>query len=238
MENEIDYNELSLFTTPLGQVVQMEYCNNLLKERHSNTERTERSLYIARIYESLSSITQSFSDIDLTIKLIQFADPKIKSFKMTRVDKGEYLKYHFENYLFRLPKFKDQVLHLLNLIYQLNYHQSNALEKKIRKTKMLQEKNLLLFLDYFDEVFSKIKPIRDIIAHRGELVDGNIAMLTSYSLMEYDKELYNSLLKGQIAYVHLFQYNKGVIKKAIIILLLTLNDDFTAILNSLNQKVM
>ncbi len=232
-ENEVDYNELSLFTTPLGRVVQQEHCEALLGKRDS---KTERALYVANINESLTSIAQSFWDIDLTIKLIQFADPKIKSFKMTRVDRGEYLKYHFENYFFRLPKLKDQVLNLLNVVYQLGYHQSNSLEKKIRKTKRIEEKKLLLFLDYFDNAFSKIKPLRDTIAHRGDLTDKNIAMLTSYSLVAYNNEVYNSIVNGQIAYTYVFRKNQGILKQAVIMLLLVLNDEFIETLNSFKLK--
>jgi|GEM_PF-5900095 len=232
-ENEADYNELSLFITPLGRLVQQEHCEALLGKRDP---KTERAFYITGINDSLTSIAQSFWDIDLTIKLIQFADPKIKSFKMTRIDRGEYLKYHFENYFFRLPKLKDQMLNLLNVVYQLGYHQSNSLEKKIRKTKRIEEKNLLLFLDYFDNAFSKIKPVRDKIAHRGDLEDQNIAMLTSYTLIEYDKEVYNNLIKGQIAYTYIFRKNQSVLKQAVIMLLLVLNDEFIERLKSLKSE--
>ncbi|MBX3253501.1 MAG: hypothetical protein KF862_05115 [Chitinophagaceae bacterium] len=188
MGGEWAYNELSLFTTPLGQVVQIENVEAVLGKRDAGTER---ALYIARVNDSLSSIAQSFWDIELTIKLIEFAHPKIKSFKMTRVDRGEYLKYHFENYIFRLPKLKDQVLNLLNIVFQLGYSQSNGLEKKIKNTAILQEKKLLVFLNYFNDAFCQIKPLRDTIAHRGDLADSNLAMLTTYLLVKYDPELYD-----------------------------------------------
>ena len=95
--NQIDYNDLSLFTTPLGEAVQQEKMQMLLGEVNPNTDR---SVYISKVNDCITSIVQSFDDTDLTIKLIKFADPKIKSFKMTRVDRGDYLKYHFENYFF------------------------------------------------------------------------------------------------------------------------------------------
>lgn len=237
--DEIDYNELSIFTTPLGKLVQKEYMDTLLNKRSTHINKnthTDREIYIAKIHENLTSINQSFWDIDLTIKLIEFAHPKIKSFKMTRVDRGEYLKYHFENYFFRLPKLKDQVLNLLNVLYQLGYNQSNSLEKKIRKYKKIEEKKLFLFLDYFDDFFAKIKPLRDTIAHRGDLVDKNIAMLISYSLVKYDTELYHSLIKGQISYTYIIRKNQGILKQAIIILLIALNDEFVEILNTLKSK--
>jgi hypothetical protein len=229
-EKEIDYNELSLFATPMGRIVQKEYLSTFLAKRDA---QTERELYIAKVNESLTSISQSFWDIDLTIKLIQFADPKIKSFKMTRVDRGEYLKYHFENYFFRLPKLKDQVLNLLNVVYKLDYLQSNSLERKIRGTKKLEQKNLLSFVDFFDKVFVEIKPLRDTIAHRGDVTDKNIALITAYEIIEeeHDKTHYTSLLNGQIVlHTFVFKKNQGILKQAIIALLLVLYDDFSEIL--------
>lgn len=219
----IDYNDLSLFTTPLGEAVQKEKTGMLLDKIDA---KTTRALYISEVYESLSTLSQSFWDIDLTIKLIEFADPKIKSFKMARVDRADYIKYHFENYFFRLPKFKDQVLQLLNVIFRLGYNQGNGLEKKIRSTQILQEKKLLYFIDYFNNVFSDIKPIRDIIAHRGDLYNHDFAMLTSYSLLKDNDKIYDSLLKGQIAYTFVFKKNQGILKQAVITLLLLVYEDF------------
>lgn len=150
--SEIDYNEMSLFTTPIGQIVQKEKTDIVLGRIKNDTNRSK---YISDVNDCIYSISQSFWDIDLTVKLIKFADPKIKSFKMTRVDRGEYLKYHFENYFFRLPKLKDQVLNLLNVVFQLDYAQSNGLERKICNNPILQEKKLLIFIDYFNDAFSK-----------------------------------------------------------------------------------
>lgn len=231
--SDIDYNKLSLFTTPLGEAVQREKTEMLLGKIDSNTLRAK---YISNINESLTDISQSFWDIDLTIQLIKFADPKIKSFKMTRVDKGEYIKYHFENYLFRLPKLKDQVLNLLNIIFQLNYSQSNGLEKKIRNNIILQEKKLLYFIDYFNEIFSKIKPLRDIIAHRSDFSDSNLAMITSYSFLKYEEKEYDVRVKSMIEYTFIFQKNQGILKQAIIALLLVLFEDYTHNLKSINEK--
>lgn len=43
---------------------------------------------------------------------------------------------------------------------------------------MLQTQNLLVFIDYFNDTFSKIKPLRDVIAHRGDFSDFNLTVLT------------------------------------------------------------
>lgn len=66
-DTEIDFNKLSLFTTPLGKVVQMEYCDMLLGKKSAQTERAS---YVDKINDSLSDITQRFRYIDLSIKLI------------------------------------------------------------------------------------------------------------------------------------------------------------------------
>ena len=228
---QIDYNDLSLFTTPLGEAVQQEKIQMMLGKVSPDTER---SVYISKVNDSITSIVQSFDDIDLTIKLIKFADPKIKSFKMTRVDRGDYLKYHFENYFFLLPKLKDQVLNLLNVLFQLGYNQSNGLEKKIRNNETLQQKKLLYFIDYFNDAFSKIKPIRDTIAHRGDLADQNLTMLTSYSMVRYNENIYHLLLKNQIAYTYIFEKNQGILKQTVITLLLVLYDDYNENLKIIN----
>ena len=228
---QIDYNDLSLFTTPLGEAVQQEKIQMMLGKVSPDTER---SVYISKVNDSITSIVQSFDDIDLTIKLIKFADPKIKSFKMTRVDIGDYLIFNFENYFFRLLKLKDQVLNLLNVLFQLGYNQSNGLEKKIRNNETLQQKKLLYFVDYFNDAFSKIKPIRDTIAHRGDLADQNLTMLTSYSMVRYNENIYHLLLKNQIAYTYIFEKNQGILKQTVITLLLVLYDDYNENLKIIN----
>lgn len=231
--SKIDYNELSLFTTPLGEAVQQEKMQMILGKINSDTKR---ALYISKVNDCITSITQSFDDIDLTIKLIKFADPNIKSFKMTRVDRGEYLKYHFENYFFRLPKLKDQVLNLLNVLFQLGHSQSNGLERRVRNNETLQQKKLIYFIDYLDDAFSKIKPIRDTIAHRGDLADQNFAMLTSYPMVKYDEKVYNLLLKNQISYTYIFEKNQTILKQTAITLLLVLFDDYNASLKSIGNQ--
>ncbi|QCO45929.1 MULTISPECIES: Cthe_2314 family HEPN domain-containing protein [Elizabethkingia] len=231
--SEIDYNEMSLFTTPIGQIVQKEKTDIVLGRIKNDTDRSK---YISNVNDCIYSISQSFWDIDLTIKLIKFADPKIKSFKMTRVDRGEYLKYHFENYFFRLPKLKDQVLNLLNVVFQLDYAQSNGLERKICSNPILQKKKLLIFIDYFNDAFSKIKPLRDIIAHRGDFSDFNLTMLTIYPSLKYDVKEYDSRLKGQIAYTYIFEENQGILKNAVIALLLLLHNELMEQLKIIGQN--
>ncbi len=70
--SEIDFNQQSLFTTPLGEAVQREKTGMLLGKINSETPRAK---YISKINQSLTDISQSFWDIDLTIQLIKFADP-------------------------------------------------------------------------------------------------------------------------------------------------------------------
>jgi hypothetical protein len=227
-----DWNAQSLFSTPLGQEVQRMTTEMLLDKREKTSEYAQ---YMKAVNDVLFDVSQSFWDIDMTIKLIEFSHPRIKSFKMTRVDRGDYLKYMLENYFFRLPKLKDITLNLLNTVYRMGHTQSPGLEKRVRKHPDVQAQKLILYLDYFDEVFRKIKPLRDRIAHRGDLQDGTLAMLSTYQLAPYDEELYHTELKGTIAYNYFFEKNQGIQKQAILVLLMHLKDDFDKISGSLSQ---
>lgn len=229
---EIDWNAQSLFTTPMGRTIQQFITEMYI---HKSERTSEYAQYMQNVNEAMTNLSQSFWDIDLTIKLIEFAHPKIKSFKITKVDRGEYIKYHFENYFFRLPKLKDQLLQLLNLIYQMGLSQSKGLEKKVRAHQLIQHKKLYIFLDYFEEAFSKIRPLRDIIAHRSDLADSDITMLTSYQLVAYDKETYEARLRIMIGNTRIFKKNQCILKQAVIILLVALEEDFNIVMSSLSK---
>jgi hypothetical protein len=227
-----DWNAQSLFSTPLGQEVQRVSTDMLLDKREKTSEYAQ---YVKAVNDVLFDLSQSFWDIDLTIKLIEFAHPRIKSFKMTKVDRGDFLKYMLENYFFRLPKLKDITLNLLNIIYRMGYSQSPGLDKRVRKHPNVQAQKLTLYLDYFDEVFGKIRPMRDRIAHRGDLQDGTLAMLSTYQINAYDDELYHIGLKDIIANNYIFEKNQGILKQSILVLLMHLKEDFDKISGSLSQ---
>ena len=231
-ENTIDWNKQSLFTTPLGQTVQRHKTAMLLEKEDKTTEFAQ---YVNELNEAITNLSQSFWDIDLTLKLIKFADPKIKSFKMTKVDRGDYLKYHFENYYFRLPKLKDQALQLLNVLYRMGLGQSQDQERKVRKHEKVEHKKLFYFIDYLNEAFSDIKPIRNIIAHRGDLSDSNLTLLTTHQIFPIAKEQYERMVRMQINYAYVFENNQGALKQSIIYLLLALEEDFNNICATLSR---
>lgn len=224
--NKLDFTKISLFETPIGRTVQMESTNILLARQD---KEDARSIYVKKIYDVMGHIAQSFWDIELVIKLIEFADPKIKSFKMTRVDRGDYLKYNLENYFFRVPKIKDQILNLLNVVFEMGLHPSNGLEKKVRANPQIVDGNFHYYLDYFDAALVNIKPLRDTIAHRSDLADSDLAMLTSYQLLNYDGKVYEELLKQMISNVIPLRRSHDHFKHAVITLLLTLEEPFNKI---------
>jgi hypothetical protein len=236
MDNEatidFDWNEQSLFSTPIGKIVQLHTTAMLLDKQEKTSEY---ALYLKRSNDVIFNLSQSFWDIDLTIKLIHFADPKIKSFKMTRVDRGDYIKYHMENYFFRLPKLKDLVLQLLNVIYNMGLTQSKGLEKKVRAHQKVQDNKLYIYLDYFEEALAKIRPLRDTIAHRGDLEDANLAVLSTYQLSPFDRREYESRVRMAMSYTYIFEKNQGILKQAVIVILLALEADFNIILNSCSR---
>ncbi|MCY1520109.1 HEPN [compost metagenome] len=222
-EQKIDFNEISLFETPVGRIVQMQHLDILLKKPGYSDKH---SSYISKVNDALYNLSHSFWDITLIIKLIRFAHPKIKSFKMTRVDRGEFLKYNFENYFFRVPKLKDQVIQLLNVIYQMDYEQNLALEKRVKNHPKIQGNNFYHFIDYFDAVLKDMVNIRHRIAHRGDLQDQRLAMLGAYSLVEIDKELYDLEASMIVAKSNIFEKNQAILKEAVVRVLSMLENDF------------
>lgn len=231
LEN-FDWNAQSLFSTPLGKEVQR-ITTAMLLDQHEKTSKY--AIYIKSINDVLFALSQSFWDIDMTIKLIEFAHPKIKSFKMTRVDRGDYLKYMLENYFFRLPKIKDITLQLLNVVYEMGFTQSPGLETKVRKHTSVVTNGMDIYINHLDQCFQSIKPIRDRIAHRGDLEDSTLAFLSTYQLNTYDEELYHTLLKGMIAQNWVFEKVQGELKKTIIALLMHLKSDFDSISGRLSN---
>lgn len=231
---KFDWNAQSLFSTPLGMEVQR-VATEMLLDKHEKT--SEYAKYIKAVNDVLFDLSQGFWDIDTTIQLIAFTHPRIKSFKMTKVDRGNYLKYMLENYFFRLPKLKDVTLNLLNMVYRMGLTQSPGLEKRVRKHPEVQSQSLALYLDYFDEALKKIKPLRDRIAHRGDLQDSRLEMLSSYRFSPYDEKLYHEDLKNTISYTYIFEKNQAAIKQAVMILLMQLKDDFDKISGALKDPI-
>lgn len=75
----------------------------------------------------------------------------------------------------------------------MGLHRSNGLEKKIRANQRVVDGNFNSYLDYFDAALVNIKPLRDTIAHRSDLADSDLAILTSYQLLNYDGKSYEAL---------------------------------------------
>jgi hypothetical protein len=117
----------------------------------------------------------------------------------------------------------------------MGHTQSPGLEKRVRKHPEVQAQKLFYYLDYFDEAFQKIKPLRDEIAHRGDLVDSTLAMLSTYQLSSYNEDVYHTQLKSVIAHNWIFEKNQGTLKQAVIILLMQIKDDFDRIAASLSR---
>lgn len=230
---KIDWNEQSLFTTPLGRTLQ-QYKMEILLGRVKKA--SEFANYIENVDDEVYNISRTFWDLDLTLKLINFADPKVKSFKMTRVDRGDYLRYHLENYFFRLPKLKDQVLHLLNQIYRMGFSGSFGLEKKIRTHSRIKDNKYFHYLDYFDYAFEKIKPIRNSIAHRHELKDWNLALLSLKDVGILDENQYQMRVQLAINNTIPLEENQGSLKQAIITLLMMLEEDFNIELEKISKS--
>lgn len=233
LRKNFDWLKQSFFTTSIGREVQQITCEILLKRIKRDTQYAD---YIMSVNDAISNLTQSFEDIKLTVKLIEFANPNIKSFKMTRVDRGDYIKYHYENYFFRLPKIKDQVLQLLNVVYRMGLSQSKGLEKRVRNHPKVIYNNQFYYLDYLEEAFSSVKPYRDIIAHRADLSTSDFAMLTSYQFIEHDKEEYDLRVRLKIGLTYIITKNLGTLKQAIISLILSLEDEFNLISTSLSKN--
>ena len=231
--DKIDWNEQSLFTTPLGRTLQ-QYKMDIVLGKFNKT--SEFANYVESVDNEVYNISRTFWDLDITLKLIKFADPKIKSFKMTKVNRGDYLRYHFENYFFRLPKLKDQVLHLLNQIYRMGFSGTFGLEKKVRTHTRVKDNNFSHYLDYLDYAFEKIKPIRNSIAHRNELKDSNLALLSLEDLGVLDESQYQMRVQLAINNIIPLEKNQGTLKQTIITLLMMLEDDFNIELEKLSKN--
>ncbi|WP_199119239.1 Cthe_2314 family HEPN domain-containing protein [Pedobacter sp. ASV28] len=227
---DFDFNKASLFETPIGKETLQHQLNFLLKKVDGSTASAK---YIMEVHKAIENLASSFFDIDMTIKLIEFAHPKIKSFKMTRVDRGEYLQYHFENYYFRLPKIKDQALQLLNVVFRMGHKQSPTLEKHVLKNEKVIQGNFTAFILYLEDAFKSIIDLRHTIAHRANVSGSDIAMITSYQFTAYDKEIYELNVKSLVSKTIKLKFNQGRIKQCIIALLLMLEADYNQVKASL-----
>ena len=225
--------ETSLFETPIGKIVQRKKTEALLGRSDPKDPCIQ---YYNELNDALYNLSHTFWDLGLTIKLIRFAHPDIKSFKMTKVDKGDYLKYHFENYFFRLPKLKDQVLQLINILYQLNFKQDPGLEKKIRRHPKVQQGVMAHLIDYFDEALRNITPLRHRIAHRSDLENQEFAMLSAYSILEYEDEGKDQTIRGLVAQSFIMEQNQATLKEAVIAVLFSLEEDFNEQLSIFSKK--
>jgi len=77
------------------------------------------------------------------------------------------------------------------------------------------------------------------ITFRPQLVemdtDSTLATLSTYQLSPYDKEVYETQLKGLVSYNWIFEKKQGILKQDVLILLMHLKDDFDMISASLSQ---
>ena len=153
----------------------------LLQQHKVKSKPGKEQQYVQQLNDDISAIINNFRDVEITeIFIRERLDHKVISKK--GVTDPEHIRYHIENYFIRLLKVKDQVCIFLNTYFQLGYKQNSSLEYKILHDPTLVTSGLDMYIRFFTESISKLKDIRNVIAHRANFQTSDLAMMDALLL--------------------------------------------------------
>lgn len=136
--------------------------------------------YPVRIYYSLYKIEQNLKTLQLCRRFIAHRHPLIYDDRKEKstITTEEYLRYHIENYFLRITGYKDQILELFANVYCIEIEKNIGFEKNLRKKLTEKQlKQLTEIIETVNKLLSKVKPIRNKIAHEGYFHDDDLGLI-------------------------------------------------------------
>jgi len=166
--------------------------------------------YVKQVDDVLSKIEHNLRTLMIARVFIAERHPltfnNLKS--KSSISTTEYLRYHIEAYFLRTTIYKDQVLTLYSIVHQIDAKQGLGFESRLRKKlpkQLLEEYEEII--NSIDAILSKVKPIRNLIAHEGlhhirnfGIIDAGNRYLNEPNTDKklFSEENWNDLLKGTI----------------------------------------
>lgn len=170
--------------------------------------------YIVDSFLKSNKIIATLESLDISIRILIKFHPqfnkRLNFSKLTENDAKE-IQYHIENFYLRITKVKDQILLLINHLFELKLRNidcsydkvSKAIEKRLKSKPgdeiYVQEILLCLSIKDYKDKFKVVDDYRNFIAHRGEYSDDDLNLLSSalhFRDLEKAKTLPNDFFIG------------------------------------------
>lgn len=194
---------------------------------------TDNELYILESFLKSNRIIATLETLNISIKCLLKYHPQFNkrlNFNKLTEDDAKEIQYHIENFYIRVTKVKDQILLLINHIFELNLKNmdctydkvSKAIEKRVKNKTgdkiYVQEMLLSLFIQDYKDKFKNVDNYRNFVAHRGEYSDDDLNLVSSvlyFRDLEKTKKYPNDLFEQTMKNEELMDYMKvAVFKRA------------------------
>lgn len=205
----------------------------LLKIKSRNN-LSDLQLYILDTSNLTNNITHTLESLALINKyLLRFHTVFNTTLNLNKLDENDAveIQYHIENYYIRVTKVKDQILLLLNHLFELQLKNNectyskvyNSLKKSIihKSAERINATEIIIlqYIDKYKKSFKQIDNYRNYITHRGEYLDDDLHLVKSvlyFRDLEKTKEYPKRIFKGGMPNSELENFLKrAVIKKVI-----------------------
>lgn len=155
---------------------------------------SDLELYIIDSFFKSNRIDATLQLLNISIKcLLKFHPQFNKRLNLNKLteDDAKEIQYHIENFYFRITKVKDQILLLINHIFELKLKNkdctydkvSKAIEKRVKSKTgdkiYVQEMLLSLSIQDYKDKFKEVDNYRNYIVHRGEYIDDDLNLVSS-----------------------------------------------------------
>jgi hypothetical protein len=222
--------KLKFTDIPLVRVIIHHNAEIMLIRHKEKKELTQEQTYVMKLNDSITAFMENFRDIEL---IDIFLQERLKNKTISRkgITDPEYIRYHMENYFIRMHKIKDQTCILLNNYFNLKYSEKYRLEQNLLNDEFLKSTSLTMYIKYCNESFSKLRPVRNEIAHQSGLKTSDLGMLESILLSKrISQKMRRTYMYKKEAQIRVFTFlskkNRKIFYEAIISMLIILNQGF------------
>lgn len=154
-----------------------------VKAYHTKELNPIKFNYCRSVQSDISKIYSTLKTIQLVRILIAEEHPIIDKRKGSSIERNQFLRYNLENYFLRITTYKDQVLHAMNSLLQLEVNSGNNFTNRL-KSKATQQNipEVDLAIQNLDKLFSSVQHIRNKVAHEGGYDNIDLGMLELASI--------------------------------------------------------
>ena len=166
--------------TVLWRLILKDYSPSVLKN-----EKSEEEQFYHHAFVKTYNITETIHTLHLIVELLKRHCQKNNG---CQSDELRIIRYHIENFYSRITKVNDQILLLINEVFNLKLNDRSCkydpIIKKLKGNEVIED-----YLLQMKTAFENISDTRNKITHREKYVDLDLANMGAMALLNYSINL-------------------------------------------------